>query len=78
MPRYYFHIRSSAGLIRDPDGTELPDLASAISEAEGAARDLLAELLREGAVLDGQVFEIADADDQVLERMPLRNVLRLR
>lgn len=77
MPRYYFHIRSSSGLIRDPDGTELPDLVAAVSEAERAARDLLAELLREGAVLDGQVFEIADADGQVLERLPFRNVLRL-
>lgn len=77
MPRYYFHIRSSAGLIRDPDGTDLPDLAAAISEAELAARDLLAELLRDGAILDGQAFEIVDEDGEVLERLPFRNVLRL-
>jgi hypothetical protein len=78
MPRYYFHIRSSEGLIRDPDGTELPDLATAVSEAELAARDLLAELLRRGGVVDGQVFEITTADGHVLERLPFRDVLRLR
>ena len=78
MPRYYFHIRSSNGLIRDPDGTELPDLPAALSDAELAARDLLAALLKDGAVLDGQVFEITDADGHVVERLPFRNVLRLR
>lgn len=77
MPRYYFNIRSSTGLISDPDGSDLPDLAAAVSEAKLAAQDLLAELLRDGAVLDGQVFEITDADGHVLERLPFRKVLRL-
>lgn len=77
MPRYYFHIRSDDGLIRDPDGTELADLAAARLEAEDAARDLLADLLREGKVLDGQVFEITDGEGEVLERLALRSVLRL-
>ena len=77
MPRFYFIIRSSRELIRDPDGTELPDLAAARSEAERAARELLAELLKHGEVLDGQVFEIADADGHVLDHLPFRNVLRL-
>ena len=77
MPRYYFHIRSSTGLICDPDGSDLPDLAAARSEAELAARELLAALLKDGAVVDGQVFEISDGDGRVLERLPLRKVLRL-
>jgi hypothetical protein len=78
MPRYYFHIRSSAGLIRDPDGTELPDLAAALAEAERSARDLLADLLKAGDVVDGQAFEISDAEGSVLARLPFRDVLRLR
>jgi hypothetical protein len=72
MPRYYFNIRSETVMIRGPDGPELPDLSAA-----RAARDLLAELLGEGAVIDGQVFEISDADGEVLEGLPVRSVLRL-
>ena len=77
MPRYYFHIRSSAGLILDPEGTEMPDLDAALTEAERSARELLADLLKSGSVLDGQMFEISDADGTVLARLPFRNVLRL-
>ena len=77
MPRYYFHIRSHDGFIHDPDGSDLPDLAAAREEAERAARDLLANLLKGGKVLDGQVFEITDDAGKVLERLPFRHVLRL-
>lgn len=77
MPRYYFHIRCEDGLIRDPDGTELADLDAARSEAEQSARDLLANLLKNGKELDGQVFEISDDTGNVLETLPFRNVLRL-
>jgi len=76
MPRYFFHIRTSEGIIRDPDGTVLPDLAAARVEAELSARDLLADLLRQGITLDGQMFEISDDNDQVLDRLPFRSVLR--
>lgn len=77
MPRYYFHIRSDDGLILDPDGTELVDLDAARAEAEQSARDLLANLLKDGKELDGQVFEISDHTGNVLERLPFRKVLRL-
>jgi len=77
MPRYFFHIRSSDGIIEDPDGSDLPDLDAARREAELSARDLLADLLRQGVALDGQAFEITDEMGQILERLPFRNVLRL-
>jgi hypothetical protein len=77
MPRYFFHIRSSDGIIQDPDGTELPDIDAARMEAELSARDLLADLLRQGIRLDGQMFEISDSDGKVLETLPFRKVLRL-
>lgn len=78
MPRYYFNIRSSEGLIEDPDGTDLPDLDTARTEARQAARDLLASLLRAGEELDGQVFEIVDDQGHILERLPFRSVIRFR
>ena len=77
MPRYYFHIRSSDGFITDPDGSDLPDLAAARKEAEKSARDLLAQVLRDGGVVDGQVFEISDDSGNVLEEFAFRKVLRL-
>jgi hypothetical protein len=77
MPRYFFHIRTDLAFIRDPDGSDLPDLNAARSEAAHSARHLLAALLRDGKVLDGQVFEIADEAGNVLERIPFHSVLRL-
>jgi len=77
MPRYLFHIRKDDVVIRDPDGSDLPDLEAALSEAANSARDLLAELLRHGELLDGQVFEISDEKGTVLERVPFRSVLKL-
>jgi len=40
MPLYYFHVRNSE-LIRDVDGTELPDHDSARAHANGVARELM-------------------------------------
>lgn len=77
MPRYYFHIRTADAFIRDPDGSDLSDLDAARVEAGESARHLLAELLRNGQVLDGQVFEISDEAGTILERVPFRSVIRL-
>ena len=77
MPRYFFHIRTANALIRDHDGSDLPDLDAARHEAGESARHLLAELLRNGQVLDGQVFEISDESGKILERLPFRSVIRL-
>ena len=40
MPRYYFHIRDSVGLIKDTEGLELTSLRRAIEEAEASAASL--------------------------------------
>ena len=77
MPRYFFHMRSDQGFIRDPDGSELPDLDAARAEAIVSARHLLADMLKHGREVDGQAFEIADEADEVLARIPFRSVLKL-
>lgn len=77
MPRYFFHIRTEDGLIRDPDGSLLPDLEAARAEARLSAQSLLADLLKRGRVVDGQVFEISDEHDRVIDTIPLRSVMRL-
>jgi hypothetical protein len=40
MPMYYFHLRNT-DLIRDVDGTELPDEDAARAHANGVARELM-------------------------------------
>jgi hypothetical protein len=72
MPKYFLHIRSEGRLIPDEEGAELRDLSEARKLAVQGARDLLAEKLRTGEPLDGDLIEITDVDGRVL------NVLRFR
>lgn len=66
MPRYFFHV-DDGELMTDPTGTELPDLATARSEAVSAAGAMLAEV-------DGKfwnhgtpwVMHVTDTDSQLL------------
>ncbi|SDA13731.1 hypothetical protein SAMN02799622_01046 [Methylobacterium sp. UNC378MF] len=77
MPRFYLHIRHGQWRVEDLDGSDLPDLDAARSEAERSARALLEIQRVDGAVLAGQSFEIADASGQVLAVVPLKDVLEL-
>lgn len=77
MPRYFLHIRDGATLLKDPDGSELPDLEAARAEALAAARQLLVELIRADKVLNGQRFEIVDETGTLLAVVPIREALRL-
>jgi hypothetical protein len=46
--RYFFNVRDRRGLIRDKEGSELPDLAAARIEAWLSARDFAMEDLKRG------------------------------
>jgi hypothetical protein len=67
MPRFYFHYRTDDELIRDTDGSELPDLDAA--EHNAAA---LAKAIVERAALTGgdtrmpRSIEITDAAGEEL------------
>jgi uncharacterized protein DUF6894 len=41
MPRYFFHVRNDSGGFSDLDGTDLPDIPSAMNYARGFARELM-------------------------------------
>jgi hypothetical protein len=41
MPLYYFNLQTNTGVIRDPDGTELPDEVAAREHAAAVARELV-------------------------------------
>ena len=77
MPKYYFHIRNGDNLEIDAEGTEFSTLESAVGDAKLAAKEMLAELLMTGQVLDGQCFEITDTNGMTVATVPFRSVLRL-
>jgi hypothetical protein len=76
MPRFFFHIRNGNDYVADEEGTEVANLAAAEEEASEAAREILAERLLNGEVLDGQTFEIVDEDGRILKTVPFRSVIR--
>jgi hypothetical protein len=41
MPLYYFNLKQGLSVVRDPEGTELPDDASAHEHATVVARELM-------------------------------------
>jgi len=75
MPQFYFHIRDTNGLTRDPEGQELPDLDTARREAVSAAREILGEKLLHGGSLNGRTIEIADETGQVVGRVDACDIL---
>jgi hypothetical protein len=74
MPKFYFHVRNGSELIEDPEGMELPNVVAARAEAIQAARDILAEKVRFGSDLKGELFEIWD-ENGLIESVPLRDSL---
>lgn len=57
--RYYFDLHNSTSA-RDEEGQELPDLEAARGEAIRAARELMGEDIRNGALRLGHRIEIRD------------------
>ena len=60
MPRFFFHIRDSDGLVEDPEGIECRDPSAIRDEAVGAARDLMADHIRKGFDVSGWSYEVVD------------------
>jgi hypothetical protein len=64
-------------LIRDPEGAEFETLEMARDEAVQAAREILAERLIKGDVIDGEVFEISLEDGEIVATIPFKDTVRL-
>ena len=62
MTRYYFHVRTSKGLERDPEGSEYLSLEAARDDAMRSAKESVAEALIKGERLHDAVdgsFEVS-------------------
>jgi hypothetical protein len=73
--RYFFHIRGLEGRTDDQEGSELPDMEAARSEARTCARELAIEELKRGQPVADRCIEITDGD-AVLESLMVRDVVR--
>ena len=65
-------------LVRDLEGVDLPSVIAAKREAEQAAREILAQKVEAGEIIDGQAFEIYDSWGNHMLTIPLKSVLKLK
>ena len=72
MGRFYFHLRAGDELIPDEEGIDLPDFSA---EAIEAARELLAEAIKDGRPEVPEAFVITDEAGRELDTVPLAAVL---
>jgi hypothetical protein len=75
MRRFYFHLRAGDELVPDEEGIDLPDLSAARREAIEAARELLAEAIKDGRPEVPEAFVIADEEGREIDTVPLAAVL---
>ena len=73
--RYFFHVRDRRGVIRDTEGSELPDLAAAWSEAWMSARDFAMEDIRRGGPVMTRRIVIEDEQGHLLGAMPVSDIV---
>jgi hypothetical protein len=73
--RYFFHVHDILGVIRDDEGTELPDLAAARGEAWLSARDIAMEDIKRGGPVMVRRIVIEDDKGTVLGAMPVLDIV---
>jgi hypothetical protein len=67
VPRYFFHYRTEAGLVRDEAGSEHPNLDEAERNAAEIGRAIIDKIAGEGGEMDApRSIEITDAEGQEL------------
>lgn len=80
MPLFYFHHQRRGELLRDPDGSEVPDVVAARNEALDAARELWSSAILTGSDLTDDTFVIAEEATGYILMVPFIDALpeRLR
>jgi hypothetical protein len=75
MPKLHLHVRGNDFLAEDWEGAEYDSLDEARAEAIRGARQIMAERLMRGEVLDGSMIEIVDAAGKVVIQVPFKDAL---
>jgi hypothetical protein len=73
----YFHVKEgAAGLLSDPEGSRLPDLAAARKEAIESARQLISAAVLTGEPLGlGREMQVEDENGTTLLTLRFRDVI---
>jgi hypothetical protein len=75
MRRYFFHLNHFRDYVLDEEGTDLPDVEAAKSEARQSIRDLVADRLRAKEPLTLWSIRICDEDGQLLADVVVADAL---
>lgn len=75
MPMFFFHVRQGDVLVEDPDGSNLADLAAALSEAHEDVRILIAERIKAGTAIHPWKLEVTDEVGLTLADVHFHDVL---
>ena len=75
MKLYFFHILRKGEMIRDEEGTALPDLGAARSEAKASARDIAREAIVEGSRPADLCVEIHDRHGRILASLSVGEIV---
>ena len=76
MPRYFFHVHETEGIVEDEEGLDFPDLGAARADALEAAREIMATYIRKGLDVSHWSFEIADGSRWPVMAVPFSEAVR--
>ena len=74
MTTFHFHLRSGDQLTLDEEGEDFADYASALSEVNLAARDLVVQAIRSGKHRVPDAFVIADGSGKELGTLSFETI----
>lgn len=77
MPHYFFHVRDGERILRDLEGLDFENEATALEEARAAAVDMLDDALATGADVSEQVILVVDGHDRTIGTVLLRELIEL-
>ncbi|MFP5076624.1 DUF6894 family protein [Rhizobium sp. YIM 134829] len=72
MPRYFFHVRNHGIVRSDPEGADFETLCHAHQDALRVAREILAEKILTGHIIDESRFEITSEYGEVVDIVPFK------
>jgi hypothetical protein len=76
MPRFFFNLRSAEEMIVDSEGHTFRSIGLAKKEALQAARDLIADSIKAGRIVDrARVFEVSNASGEVVLTVPFADAI---